>query len=82
MRSIEKRISVIEKMLTQKKAEGAWLAFIEDDKTVHLSHIKHDDIFLNSRAQLNEFVKLHDLGQFDLIIVDHATCKGVEPKEL
>ena len=82
MKTIEKRIEELENRRAQRKAEGAWLAFIYSDGTVNLSHIKRNDIFLNSREQLHEFIDLHDLGRFDLIIVDHATCQGPPPKEL
>ena len=82
MRSIEKRIREIENRLTRKEPEGAWLAFINPDETVNLSHIKYDDVLLNSREELQEFIELHNMQGFDIIIVDHATCKGEPPKEL
>ena len=82
MKSIKKRIQEIENWITRKESEGAWLAFIEENETVQLSHIKHDDIYLNSREELQEFIKIHNLQKFDLIIVDHAHCQGEPPKEL
>ena len=48
----------------------------------NLSHIKYDDVYLSSREELHEFIKLHDLGRFDMIIIDHADCVGESPEEL
>ena len=81
MNSIEKRIKELERR-TAKKPEGAWLAFIEENEAVHLSHIKHEDIYLNSREELNEFIDANNMQDFDLIIVDYAHCQGKPPEEL
>ena len=81
MNSIEKRIAELERQ-TAKKPEGAWLAFIKENETVCLSHIKHDDIHLNSREELNEFIDDHNMQRFNLIIVDYAHCQGAPPEEL
>jgi len=82
MRSIEKRIREIENRLTRKDSEGAWLAFIEKDESVKLSHIKHGSKTLNGRKELQDFISSQNLKGFDLIIIDHAQCQGKPPGEL
>ena len=83
MNSIEKRISELER--TINPVDGAWLAFIDDDGAVSLSHRKHGDIRLTSRSALQSFIldnKLNADDKIRIIIIDSAECKGTEPTEL
>ena len=81
--NLNKRISELEK--TINPAEGAWLAFIDDDGSVSLSHHKHGKMNLTSREALQSFIldnKLNTDDKIRIIIIDSAECKGTEPTEL
>ena len=81
--NLNKRLSELEK--TINPVEGAWLAFIDDDGIVSLSHRKHGDIRLTSRSALQSFIldnKLNADDKIRIIIIDSAECKGEPPAEL
>ena len=80
---LNKRLSELER--TINPVDGAWLAFIDDDGTVSLSHHKHGDIRLTSRSALQSFISENSLNADDkirIIVIDSAECKGDPPKEL
>lgn len=69
----------VAKRLAEK---SAWVAHINSDGNVNLSHERHDDIYLSSRDELNEWIKENDLGEWRVIVIDVVNTKGEPPKEL
>ena len=81
--NLNKRLSELEMKINP--VDGAWLAFIDDDGSVSLSHHKHGKVNLTSREALQCFISENGLDSDDtirIIIVDSAECKGTAPKEL
>lgn len=83
MKTIENRLTALERKTTA--TDGVWLAFINDDGSVSLSHHKHGKIELTSREALQSFISDNELNSgntIQIIIIDPADCIGAEPKEL
>ena len=81
--NLNKRLSELEMKINP--VDGAWLAFIDDDGSVSLSHHKHGKMNLTSREALNTFISQNSLNADDkirIIVIDSAECKGDPPKEL
>lgn len=77
------RLTALERKTTA--TDGAWLAFINEDGSVSLSHHLHGKIELTSREALQSFISDNSLNSgnaIKIIIIDSLDCKGAEPMEL
>jgi len=69
---LEKRIKKLEKRFMRKNIDGTWVAFIREDDTVKLSHIKHEDVELSNSDALHAFINEHGLYGKKILVVDIA----------
>ena len=81
--NLNKRIDALEELHAPKKEKPtAWVAMIDVNGKVELSHIKHGTIYLNNRDELQDFMKDNELDGFQVLIVEMVNAKGEEPEEL
>ena len=80
--NLNKRLEALE--TTLRPSEGAWLAFIQYDGTVDLSHVKYGNIRLTSREAYQQWYKENIIedGTIKVFEIDIINCKGEEPNEL
>ena len=80
--NLNKRLEALETTLSP--SEGAWLAFIQYDGTVDLSHVKYGNIRLTSREAFEQWYRQNIVedGTIQVFIIDIVNCKGEEPNEL
>lgn len=80
--NLSKRISAIE--ATLNPPDGAWIALIDVDGVVELSHVKYGKLRLPSREAFETWYRgnIIEDGRIKVFIVDVVNCKGDPPKEL
>lgn len=82
MKAISKRLSAIEERTRPRERPTAWVAMIDVNGKVKLSHAKSDTIYLESREALQQFIVKNDLQDMAVLIVDIVNAKGEAPTEL
>lgn len=68
-----------------RRNQGAYVAIIEEDGTVNISHAYREDIQLESEQKLQEWIKANNLNKGDyikVIVVNSNNIEGEKPKEL
>ena len=80
--NLNNRLQELENRISPKEKKSAWVAMIDVNEKVTLSHAKNDTVYLNSRKELHNFIIENDLQDMQVLIVDVVNTKGEPPKEL
>ena len=80
--NLNKRISQLEEIHAPKEKLSAYIATIETNGKVTLSHIDHGTIHLDSVEELNRYIAENDLLEWQVLKVEYVNAKGEPPEEL
>ena len=82
MKAIERRLHQLEEIHDPKEKLSAYVAMIDTNGKVTLSHAEHDTVHLESREELNQFIAENNIPEMGVLIVDIVNAKGAPPEEL
>ena len=80
--NLNKRLKALEEIHDPKEKPSAYIAIIETNGKVELSHAEHDTVHLESREELNQFIAENNIPEMGVIIAEYVNAKGAPPEEL